>query len=296
MEVNGLPLPAALEQIVRDGQGEWTAWLTSERVKRERKDAYGNHFDRFDPEFFNPETMIEVTSTLPGRCRPQSEEVLQILAGKPGLIPYVKDFSKIVAFAELVNGEPFCLDYRENDRDPEVILYQDGYWRQVAPNFTAFMELLEPSSGRPGRRPLEVNGLPLPAALAQIVRDARGEWTPWCFKEKTEPVNAYGDEFDASIETSSLERMIEETAALPHRFDLVDEEESNRQAEVPGFLPYIGDYSQIVVFGSTGSGDPFCLDYRDNPQEPRVIFFQDGYWQRVAPNFAAFWELLEPDP
>ena len=69
-----------------------------------------------------------------------------------------------------------------------------------------------------------------------------------------------------------------------------------RQAEVPGFLPYIGDYSQIVVFGSTGSGDPFCLDYRDDPQEPKVIFFQDGYWQRVAPNFDAFWELLEPDP
>jgi SMI1/KNR4 family protein SUKH-1 len=140
---------------------------------------------------------------------------------------------------------------------------------------------------------MEVNGLPLPAGLVRVLHDTGGAWTPWAQKE---PVNAYGDELYASVETSSLEDMIEETASLPERFEPYDELEPDDEIEIPDFIPDVKDFSKIVVFGSTGSGEPFCLDYRDSLQEPKVIFRRDAYWRRVAPNFAAFWELLEPCP
>jgi hypothetical protein len=139
---------------------------------------------------------------------------------------------------------------------------------------------------------MEVNGLPLPAGLVQVLHDTGGDWTTWAQKA---PVNAYGDELYATVETSSLERMIERTAALSKRFEPYDELEPEGEIEIPDFIPDVKDFSKIVVFGNTGSGEPFCLDYRDDPQEPKVIFFRDGYWRRVAPTFGAFWELLEPD-
>ena len=39
MELNGLPLPADLEQIIREAQGRWTAWAS-----RGQTDSYGNYF------------------------------------------------------------------------------------------------------------------------------------------------------------------------------------------------------------------------------------------------------------
>jgi hypothetical protein len=64
----------------------------------------------------------------------------------------------------------------------------------------------------------------------------------------------------------------------------------------PGALPYISDYSKILCFGQGRTDEPFCFDFRDNLQEPCVIFFDDCYanWRRVAPNFEAFIGLYRP--
>jgi len=142
-----------------------------------------------------------------------------------------------------------------------------------------------------------MNGLPLPAGLVQIIRDGQGEWAQWMMKEHImrDLVDAYGHHFDCpSIEIFNLDSMIEETAELSQRLHPYDELEPIGEAEIPGFIPDVKDFSKIVMFGKTGSGEPFCLDYRDSLQEPTVIFCEDGYWQRVAPSFAAFMELFEP--
>jgi SMI1/KNR4 family protein SUKH-1 len=142
---------------------------------------------------------------------------------------------------------------------------------------------------------MEVNGLRLPAALAQIVHKGQGVWTTWIMKE---PVDAYGDHFDRDrLEILGYDPMVEETAALPDRFVYVSEEDARGEADNLGFIPYIQGYSdcsKIVVFGQDGSGWPFCLDYRENLQEPRVVFRDETHWRRLAQNFAAFMELIEP--
>jgi hypothetical protein len=148
------------------------------------------------------------------------------------------------------------------------------------------------------RKPMEVNGLPLPAALVRIIRDGQGKFTYWMMKDHVikERVDAYGEYFDGThLDIFDYDTIAEKTAKLPTRFVLPSEANYNYEAGSPGFLPLIRDHSKIVVFGEPGSGEPFCLDYRDNPQEPKVIWFDSyAYWRRVAPNFVAFLELLEP--
>lgn len=141
---------------------------------------------------------------------------------------------------------------------------------------------------------MTVNGLPLPAGLIKVLHDTGGEWGQWEFKQST---NAYGDPFDADFEMSSLDRIIEETTELPGWLEpyAYDETEPLDTIPIPGFIPDVKDYSKIVWFGKTGSGEPFCLDYRESLQQPKVIFRQDGYWRRAAPDFDTFWALLETE-
>src|SRR5262249_48296221 len=63
----------------------------------------------------------------------------------------------------------------------------------------------------------------------------------------------------------------------------------------PGAIPDILDFSKIVCFGISGDGAPFCLDYRESPESPRVIWWDDVYWRVVAPDFESFLELFDLD-
>lgn len=148
---------------------------------------------------------------------------------------------------------------------------------------------------------MEVNGFRLPAALVQVLQDANAESTNWMQREPdpSKQVNAYGDKFDlGDIMILSYDTMVRETDNLPERFPFMTEESynSHRLAKAPSTLPFIDDYSQIVVFGKVGSGEPYCLDYRENPQDPSVFHLPNygSVWTRVAPNFAAFRELIIP--
>ena len=68
--------------------------------------------------------------------------------------------------------------------------------------------------------------------------------------------------------------------------------ESGEEAEPDG-IPDIVDFSRIVCFGSSGDGAPFCLDYRADPEHPRIIWWDDDHWRVVAPDFEAFLRLFE---
>ena len=63
----------------------------------------------------------------------------------------------------------------------------------------------------------------------------------------------------------------------------------------PRFIPDIVDFSKIVCFGMSADGAPFCFDFRDNLEQPSVIWWADAYWRRVAPDFDSFVALLDLD-
>lgn len=69
--------------------------------------------------------------------------------------------------------------------------------------------------------------------------------------------------------------------------------EPSVEADAPGYIPDIVDFSKIVCFGISGDGAPFCFDFRDNESNPSVIWWDDVYWRRVAPDFASFLELFD---
>ena len=67
-----------------------------------------------------------------------------------------------------------------------------------------------------------------------------------------------------------------------------------RTPDVPGGIPDIVDFSQIVCFGSSSEGEPFCFDFRHDAINPSVICW-DGHavsWRRIAPDFETFLRLF----
>lgn len=65
------------------------------------------------------------------------------VADYPGAIRDITEFGDIVCFAFSADGAPFCLDYRNNRKEPTVIWWDDICWRLVAPNYSTFFELFD---------------------------------------------------------------------------------------------------------------------------------------------------------
>jgi hypothetical protein len=99
----------------------------------------------------------------------------------------------------------------------------------------------------------------------------------------------------------SLAEVEEETNRLPITFHVAEytpeeiAEWDASYAHLPGFLPFLSDFSKIVYFGDTDAGEAFCFDYRESPEEPSVIHWADAYWRRFAPNFDAFISLFDDE-
>jgi hypothetical protein len=148
-----------------------------------------------------------------------------------------------------------------------------------------------------------VNGLKLPADYVRFVE--RSERSPdWRFKEGLDSYGRpsglhfypYRTLKETTLETTQLAEHFG-TRYAPH-FTPADEEAARArcEAQCPGFLPDLNDFSKIVWFGRTPTGEPVCFDFRDNPREPSIIYWPDMYclWRRVAPDFTNFAALLEP--
>lgn len=126
-----------------------------------------------------------------------------------------------------------------------------------------------------------VNGLSLPDSFAQLlaaIEDGRSpDW--WEAKAGSLWVGGICLEIHASIDLIQWHTdMI---------VQLYQEEGRFQGGE-------ISDITRIVCFGSTPSGEPFCFDFAEDPQEPSVIYWDDGDWQRVDPNFETFISQFEP--
>ncbi len=139
MEVNGLPLPATLVLIVEEAQGRAIYWMFKEVVMREQIDAYCASLD-----IFGYRTMEQETDDLPDRFGAMDEGDPGSESDSPGFIPYIHDYSQVLAFGKVATGAPFCPDYRDNLAEPKVIFREATHWRRVAPTFDMFLGMIEP--------------------------------------------------------------------------------------------------------------------------------------------------------
>ena len=59
-------------------------------------------------------------------------------------------------------------------------------------------------------------------------------------------------------------------------------------------LGYITNFSQILVFGVDGSNCSFCMDFSENKEIPRVIYWDDGEltWRVIANSLEDFFNLF----
>jgi hypothetical protein len=139
-----------------------------------------------------------------------------------------------------------------------------------------------------------VKGLQLPEAFVRVVNDGGLEAND--YSDDLDPVDAYGNPWSPDLVTYINPANIEENNRLMEKNGRMDPNEPppSSPEHCPGFIPYIDDYSQIVCFGENGMGEPYCFDFRENPEKPSIIQWYDVYWRRVAPDFETLLTLLDP--
>src|SRR5688572_4429467 len=139
-----------------------------------------------------------------------------------------------------------------------------------------------------------IEGLRLPEAFVQAVRQGKlkREIGSWPLKED---VDAYGNPLETELGYVYEDEMTiaQETAELPQHFQPDGCYGTDECANEPGFVRDITDFSNIVCFGIAGDGAPFCFDFREDRHEPSIIWWDDVYWRRIAPNFEAFLNLFD---
>jgi hypothetical protein len=135
---------------------------------------------------------------------------------------------------------------------------------------------------------------PLPKGLSEGLvggqfERAQGSW------ELRKDADAYGNQLETSIgEVYDLEGISRERAMLPSAF-VADGHYGKSAPDLagPAAIPDILDFTEVLCFAMSGDGAPFCLDYRDDDHKPSVIWWDDVYWRRVAPDSDGFLALFK---
>ncbi len=145
MLINGHLLPSSFMRAVAENAlaRETGSWQLKENL-----DSFGGkleteigHVFATEPEITKNTNALEKDFIEDGIYGHDSD-----YSGEPGFIEDITDFSGVVAFAIAGDGAPFCFDYRGNDSDPEIIWWDDVYWRKISNNFDEFVALFETNS------------------------------------------------------------------------------------------------------------------------------------------------------
>jgi tetratricopeptide (TPR) repeat protein len=147
---------------------------------------------------------------------------------------------------------------------------------------------------------MTVNGLKLPESFVELI-DRPVPEDYWIPKGGEEGVDAYGHQLGNDLWLfDTLAEIEKETNGLPDYFHVASltpqtiEKWHVANMQRRGFIPYITDFSRIVRFGRTPSGESYCFDFRENPDKPCIIYWDDGYWRGVAPDFDTLISLFKP--
>jgi hypothetical protein len=139
MVVNGFELPEDFVQLCEAIQrGE----APEEWVLRENVDAYGRPWQNGDLMIYtDPDIMAEETRELDQMYREEDRFQQDDLSrNEAGFADDFTDIANYLRFGTNDAGEVFCFDFGVDPEAPSVV-YWDGYWRRVAPNFEAFIAL-----------------------------------------------------------------------------------------------------------------------------------------------------------
>lgn len=132
---------------------------------------------------------------------------------------------------------------------------------------------------------MDVNGLKLPDAFVRAV--AQGAFSSHSVARPVEGL--YPLNLDMAEVYQEQATLTQATLRVAIGFE-PDDWYGARTPDVPGGIPDIVNFSQIVCFGSSSAGEPFCFDFRHDAINPGVICW-DGdalSWRRIAPDFEAF--------
>ncbi len=138
-----------------------------------------------------------------------------------------------------------------------------------------------------------VNGLKLPEGFVRLLESGRLKRDAGCWELKRN-VDAYGNPLETELAEvfSSGDEMAGATSELAEYF-MPEGNYGDEEQDEPGYMPDISDFTKIVRFANSSDGAPFCFDFRDDPEAPSVIWWDDAYWRRVAPDFNSFINLFD---
>jgi hypothetical protein len=141
---------------------------------------------------------------------------------------------------------------------------------------------------------MEINELKLPVTFVQDIHEGKFQRVigSWQLKEN---VNAFGNHLETELGGvyKDPKSITQETKLLPKHFAPELFVEPSEWQNQPGFIPDILDFSKIVCFGMSGDGAPFCFDFREDENNPSVIWWDDAWWVRIAPNYESFIGLFD---
>jgi hypothetical protein len=136
----------------------------------------------------------------------------------------------------------------------------------------------------------------LPSLFAQWANEGRFERERGSWR-LTRDVDAFGQPLETEIGEVyvDLDSIQQANESLPTGFkaDGYYGEPDEKRAQQPGYIPDILRFESVICFAASGDGAPFCFDYRDQAKEPAVLWWDDWYWRRVAPDFESFVQLFD---
>jgi hypothetical protein len=116
-----------------------------------------------------------------------------------------------------------------------------------------------------------------------------------CGLELIKKVDSFGNflETELSVVFFDAGEIIRETESLAGNFVPDGYYGSDLNMEMPGAIPDIVSFEKIVCFGMAGDGAPFCFDFRNDKNNPCVIWWDDNYWRKISNSFDEFISLFQ---
>jgi hypothetical protein len=144
---------------------------------------------------------------------------------------------------------------------------------------------------------MEIAGLPVPDEVLQLLRSrltAKGDMLM-----ARDGVDAYGHPLSLGLAQvyDEAKALLRATIRVAIGFE-ADSWYGMRTPEAPGAIMDIVDFSRVLCFGSSAEGEPFCFDFREEPERPSVICW-DGdalIWRRIAPDGETFLSIFQSSP
>ncbi|HYF62625.1 MAG TPA: hypothetical protein VD886_07410 [Herpetosiphonaceae bacterium] len=138
--------------------------------------------------------------------------------------------------------------------------------------------------------PITINKLSLPSSLSKLI--SADMWKFSAFADAYESVFGIKNANGVCLSPDAMERATQHFKTLiplglakAYHIGLTSAEDP------PLTDPEWLDLRLAVLIGDTGIDEPFCLDYRWNAANPRVVYLTGNplpSWQQVAVDFAAF--------